>query len=166
VKPIQSYIKIGYKVAVDLDRAKFLARVNPDALMARVARKVRDKAVLRLIGKYLRAGGLVGESLQPPEEGVPQGSPLSPWLSNVLLDDLEKELERRGHHFARCCDDFLIVGKSRRTGDRVKASLIRFLQPPLKLEINQRRSVLGLHLPGPPPLLVARGVSGFSPPAA
>jgi RNA-directed DNA polymerase len=104
VKQIQSYIKTGSKIAVDMDLAKFFDRVNHDALMARVARKVRDKAVVRLIGKYLRAGVLVGEDLQPTATGVPQGSPLSPLLSNILLDDLDKELERRGHRFARYCD--------------------------------------------------------------
>jgi RNA-directed DNA polymerase len=143
VKQIQSYIKRGSKVAVDLDLAKFFDRVNHDALMARVARKVRDKALLRLIGKYLRAGVLVGESLQPTETGVPQGSPLSPLLSNVMLDDLDKELERRGHRFARYCDDFLIVVKSQRAGERVKASLTRFLQRHLKLEINESKSTVG-----------------------
>lgn len=143
VKQIQSYIKQGYKVAVDLDLAKFFDRVNHDALMVRVARKVRDKAVLRLIGKYLRAGVLVGKSLQPTEEGVPQGSPLSPLLSNVMLDDLDKELERRGHRFARYCDDFLIVVHSPRAGERVKASLTRFLQHHLKLEINETKSTVG-----------------------
>jgi RNA-directed DNA polymerase len=104
VKQIQSYIKTGYRIAVDMDLAKFFDRVNHDALMARGARKVRDKALLRLIGKYLRAGVLVGEGLQPTETGVPQGSPLSPLLSNIMLDDLDKELERRGHRFARYCD--------------------------------------------------------------
>jgi RNA-directed DNA polymerase len=104
VRQIQGHIKAGHRVAVDLDLAKFFDRVSQDALMARVARRVRDKAVLRLIGKYLRAGGLVGESLQPTADGVPQGSPLSPLLSNVMLDDLDKELERRGHRFARYCD--------------------------------------------------------------
>jgi RNA-directed DNA polymerase len=101
VKQIQSDIKAGSKVAVDMDLAKFFDRGNHDALMARVARKVRDKAVLRLMGKYLRAGVLVGDSLQPTETGVPQGSPLSPLLSNVMLDDLDKERARRGHRFAR-----------------------------------------------------------------
>jgi RNA-directed DNA polymerase len=101
VKPIQGYIKRGSKVAVDMDLAKFFDRVNHDAVMARVARKVQDKAVLRLLGKYLRAGVLVGEGLQPTETGVPQGAPLSPLLSNLRLDDLERELERRGHRFAR-----------------------------------------------------------------
>jgi RNA-directed DNA polymerase len=143
VKQIQSYIKAGFKVAVDMDLAKFFDRVNHDALMARVARKVRDKALLRLIGKYLRAGVLVGESLQPTETGVPQGSPLSPLLSNVMLDDLDKELERRGHRFARYCDDFLVVVKSQRAGERVKASLTRFLQRHLKLEINESKSTVG-----------------------
>jgi len=143
VKQIQRYIKAGFKVAVDLDLAKFFDRVNYDALMARVARKVRDKALLRLIGKYLRAGVLVGESLQPTETGVPQGSPLSPLLSNVMLDDLDKELERRGHRFARYCDDFLVIVKSQRAGDRVKASLTRFLQHHLKLEINESKSTVG-----------------------
>jgi RNA-directed DNA polymerase len=143
IKQIQRYIKARYRVAVDLDLAKFFDRVSHDALMARVARKVRDKAVLRLIGKYLRAGVLVGEDLQPTETGVPQGSPLSPLLSNVLLDDLDKELERRGHHFARYCDDFLIVVHSQRTGERVKASLTRFLRQHLKLEINETKSTVG-----------------------
>lgn len=143
VKQIQSYLKAGFKVAVDMDLAKFFDRVNHDALMARVARKVQDKAVLRLIGKYLRAGVLVGEDLQPTETGVPQGSPLSPLLSNVMLDDLDKELERRGHRFARYCDDFLIVVKSQRAGDRVKASLTRLLQQHLKLEINENKSTVG-----------------------
>ena len=111
--------------------------------MARVARKVRDKALLRLIGQYLRAGVLVGECLQPTETGVPQGSPLSPLLSNIVLDDLDKELERRGHRFARYCDDFLIVVHSQRAGERVKASLARFLRQHLKLEINETKSTVG-----------------------
>jgi RNA-directed DNA polymerase len=143
VKQIQSYIKTGYKVAVDLDLTKFFDRVNHDALMARVARRVQDKAVLRLIGKYLRAGVLVGEDLQPTATGVPQGSPLSPLVSNILLDDLDQELDRRGHLFARYCDDFLIVVKSQRAGERVKASLTRFLQQHLKLEINETKSTVG-----------------------
>jgi len=143
VKQIQSYIKRGYKVGVDLDLAKFFDRANHDALMARVARKVRDKALLRLIGKYLRAGVLGGERMEPTVTGVPQGSPLSPLLSNILLDDLDKELERRGHRFARYCDDFLIVVKSQRAGDRVKASIARFLQHHLKLEINEGKSTVG-----------------------
>ena len=143
VKQIQGYLKTGSKVAVDMDLAKFFDRVNHDALMARVARKVRDKAVLRLIGKYLRAGVLVGEDLQPTATGGPHGSPLSPLLSNIMLDDLDKELARRGHRCARYGDDFLIVVKSQRAGARVKASLTRFLQQHLKLEINESKSTVG-----------------------
>lgn len=143
VKQRPGYSKAGDKVAVDLARAKFFDRVNHEALMARVARKVRDKAVLRLIGKYLRAGVLGGERLQPTAAGVPQGSPLSPLLSNVRLDDLDKELERRGHRFARYGDDFLIGVHSQRAGERVKASRTRFLQPHLKLEINEAKSTGG-----------------------
>jgi RNA-directed DNA polymerase len=126
-----------------MDLAKFFDRVNHDALMARVARKVRDKAVLRLIGQYLWAGVLVGASLQPTTTGVPQGSPLSPLLSNIMLDDLDKELARRGHHFARYCDDFLIVVKSQRAGERVNAPLTRFLRQHLKLEIKERKRTVG-----------------------
>jgi RNA-directed DNA polymerase len=143
VKQIQSYIKAGYKIGVDLDLAKFFDRANHDALMARVARRVRDKTLLRLIGKYLRAGVLIGEHVEPTATGVPQGSPLSPLLSNILLDDLDKELDRRGHRFARYCDDFLIVVKSPRAGERVKASIVRFLQSHLKLEINEQKSRVG-----------------------
>jgi RNA-directed DNA polymerase len=101
VKPIQRYSKAGSKGAVDMDLATCFDRVNHDAVLARVARKVRDKAVLRLMGKYRRAGVLVGASLPPPATGVPQGSPLSPLLSNLRLEDLDKELERRRHRFAR-----------------------------------------------------------------
>ena len=143
VKQIQGYIKAGYKVGVDLDLAKFFDRANHDALMARVARKVRDKALLRLIGRYLRAGVLLGGHVEPTATGVPQGSPLSPLLSNILLDDLDKELERRGHRFARYCDDFLIVVKSQRAGERVKTSVTRFLQHHLELEINEQKSTVG-----------------------
>jgi RNA-directed DNA polymerase len=143
VKQLQSSIKAGFKVAVALDLAKCFDRGTHEAVMARVARKVRDKALLRLIGQYLRAGVLVGQSLQPTETGVPPGSPLSPLLSNVMLDDLDQERERRGHRFARYGDDFLIVVKSPRAGARAKASLTRFLQHHLKLEINETKSRVG-----------------------
>jgi len=143
VPQIQSYIKAGFKVAVDMDLAKFFDQVNHEALRARVARKVRDKALRRVIGKYLRADVLVGASLQPTETGVPQGAPLSPVLSNVRLDDLDKELERRGHRCARYCADFLLVVTSPRAGERVKASLTRFLQHHLKLEIKESKRTVG-----------------------
>ena len=143
VKQIPRYSQAGYRVAVDMDLAKFFDRVNHEALLARGARKVRDKAVLRLMGQYLRAGGVVGASLQPTETGVPQGSPLSPLWSNVRLDDWDKERERRGHRFARSCDDFLVVVKSPRAGERVKASLTRFLQHHLKRELKESKSTVG-----------------------
>jgi RNA-directed DNA polymerase len=133
----------GSKVAVDLDRAQVFARVSHDALMARGARKVRDKARLRVMGQSRRAGGLVGEDLQPTATGVPQGAPLSPLLSNLVVDDWDKELERRGHRFARYGDDCLLVVKSQRAGERVTASLTRVLRQHLRLEINETKSTVG-----------------------
>ena len=140
VYQIREYIQEGYRVAVDMDLSKFFDTVNHDVLMHRVARKVRDKRVLRLIGKYLRAGVMVNGRLQATRKGVPQGGPLSPLLANILLDDLDKELERRGHRFVRYADDFIILVKSQRAGERVMASVQRFLERKLKLEVNQDKS--------------------------
>ena len=134
------YISKGYTIAVDMDLAKFFDTVHHDVLMHRLARKVRDKRVLRLIGKYLRAGVMIEGRLQDTRLGVPQGGPLSPLLSNVVLDDLDKELEKRGHRFARYADDFLILVKSRRAGERVSRSLQRYLERTLKLQVNQEKS--------------------------
>ena len=142
VYQIREYIRQGYRVAVDMDLSKFFDTVNHDVLMHRVARKVRDKRVLRLIGKYLRAGVMVNGRLQATRRGVPQGGPLSPLLANILLDDLDKELERRGHRFVRYADDFIILVKSQRAGERVMASVQRFLEQKLKLEVNQDKSQL------------------------
>ena len=108
--------------------------------MHRVARKIRDKRVLRLIGKYLRAGVVIKGRLQKSREGVPQGGPLSPLLANILLDDLDKELEKRGHKFVRYADDFVILVRSERAGLRVKESITRFLLKKLKLKVNQDKS--------------------------
>jgi RNA-directed DNA polymerase len=105
VRQVRSYIKEGYRWSVDMDLEKFFDTVNHDVLMHRVARKVRDKRVLKLIGKYLRAGVMVGGRRQHTRKGVPQGGPLSPLLANIVLDDLDKELERRGHRFVRYADD-------------------------------------------------------------
>jgi RNA-directed DNA polymerase len=137
---VQRYIGEGYRVAVDLDLAKFFDHVQHDVLLARVATKVRDKRLLALIGRYLRAGVLVGETLQATAMGTPQGGPLSPLLANVLLDDLDKELERRGHRFARYADDILILVKSPRAGERVMASVTRYLTRTLKLVVNAHKS--------------------------
>lgn len=140
LRQVQSHIKAGYRIAVDLDLAKFFDNVRHDILMARVARKVRDKQLLALIGRYLRAGVLVGESIQATVIGTPQGGPLSPLLANILLDDLDRELERRGHRFARYADDLVILVKTVRAGDRVKASVTRFLTRKLVLVVNEQKS--------------------------
>jgi RNA-directed DNA polymerase len=140
LRKLQAHLREGRRVAVDLDLEKFFDRVDPDVLMARVARKVRDKHLLALIGRYLRAGVLVGDVIQATEVGTPQGSPLSPLLANVLLDDLDKELEQRGHRFVRYADDILIVVRSLRAGERVKASITRYLTTKLKLVVNEQKS--------------------------
>ena len=140
VMKVCEYIRQGYSIAVDMDLSKFFDSVNHDVLMHRVTRKVRDKRVLRLIGKYLRAGVEVKGRLQSTRRGVPQGGPLSPLLANILLDDLDKELEKRGHKFVRYADDFIILVKSQRAGERVMRSVRRFLERRLKLKINEDKS--------------------------
>ena len=140
VYQVRHYIREGYRVAVDCDLAKFFDTVEHDVLMARVGKKVRDKRVLKLIGTYLRAGVVIGDRLHETRKGVPQGGPLSPLLSNILLDELDKELEGRSHRFARYADDFVILVKSRRAGERVMASVTRFLEKRLKLKVNQEKS--------------------------
>jgi RNA-directed DNA polymerase len=140
VRKVQEYIKEGYRWAVDMDLEKFFDTVNHDALMQRVARKVRDKRVLKLIGKYLRAGVMINGRLQQTRKGVPQGGPLSPLLANIMLDDLDKELERRGHRFVRYADDFIILVKSQSAGVRVMASVKHFIEGKLKLKVNEAKS--------------------------
>jgi len=140
VRQVQRHIGEGYRIVVDLDLEKFFDRVNHDVLMARVARKVRDKCLLGLIGRYLRAGVLVGDLIQATELGTPQGGPLSPLLANILLDDLDKELERRGHRFARYADDLRILVRSLRASERVKTSVTRYLICELKLAVNEQKS--------------------------
>jgi RNA-directed DNA polymerase len=130
VAQAQRYIAEGYNVVVDLDLEKFFDRVNHDGLMARVAARVSDKRV--------RKGGLVS----PVEEGTPQGGPLSPLLSNLVLDDLDKELERRSHRFCRYADDCNIYVRSRRAGERVMASVSRFLTKKLRLKVNEAKSAV------------------------
>ena len=137
---VRDFIRKGYPVAVDADLSKFFDTVEHDVLMCRVARRVRDKRVLRLIGRYLRAGVVNNGRQQETRKGVPQGGPLSPLLANILLDDLDKELEKRGHRFARYADDFVILVKSRRAGNRVMASICHYLERQLKLSINQEKS--------------------------
>jgi RNA-directed DNA polymerase len=140
VRTVRDYIKEGCRWAVDMDLEKFFDTVNHDVLMHRVARKVLDKRLLKLIGKYLRAGVMVNGRLEKTHKGVPQGGPLSPLLANIVLDDLDKELERRGHRFVRYADDFLILVKSQRAGERVMAGIKRFIERRLKLKVNMAKS--------------------------
>ncbi|QQS55680.1 MAG: group II intron reverse transcriptase/maturase [Candidatus Competibacteraceae bacterium] len=140
LRRVPAHIGAGYRIAVDLDLAKFFDMVQHDVLMARVARKIRDKRLLALIGAYLRAGVLVGETIEATAIGTPQGGPLSPLLANILLDDLDKELERREYRLVRYADDLLILVRSHRAGERVMASVSRFLTGKLKLVVNEHKS--------------------------
>jgi len=136
----REYVAEGKRWVVDLDIEKFFDRVNHDVLMARVARKVKDKRVLRLIRRYLQADIMTGGLVEPAREGTPQGGPLSPLLSNILLDELDKELEKRGHAFCRYADDCNIYVASRRAGERVMESVSQFLEKRLRLKLNKDKS--------------------------
>lgn len=140
VRRVQSILKEGRRFTVDVDLSKFFDRVNHDLLMTHLGRKVRDKRLLALIARYLRAGIIDNQLYLESREGVPQGGPLSPLLANIMLDPLDKELERRGHRFARYADDFTIVVNSRRAGDRVLASISHYLEHRLTLTINTAKS--------------------------
>lgn len=142
VAAAQAYIQEGYDWVVDIDLEKFFDRVNHDMLMARVARVVKDKRVLRLIRRYLESGVMVNGVVMETEEGTPQGGPLSPLLANTLLDDLDKELERRGHRFVRYADDCNIYMQTPRAGERVLASIRQFLEQKLKLKVNEKKSAV------------------------
>ncbi len=142
VQQARQYVRDGRRWVVDLDLEKFFDRVNHDILMSRVARRVRDHRVLRLIRRYLQAGMLSGGVLSARREGTPQGGPLSPLLSNILLDDLDQELARRGHHFCRYADDCTIYVRTQRSGERVMASISRFLADRLQLQVNTTKSVV------------------------
>ncbi len=140
VKQVQDIIKQGRRFAVDVDLSKFFDRVNHDLLMTHLGYKVRDKRLLKLIKLYLRAGIIDNQFYSESREGVPQGGPLSPLLANIMLDPLDKELEKRGHRFARYADDFTLVVKSQRAGQRVLRSISRYLENRLKLVVNTTKS--------------------------
>ena len=142
VRAAKVHVAAGKRVVVDMDLEKFFDRVNHDVLMARVARKVGDKRVLRLIRRYLQAGLMLGGVETVRSEGTPQGGPLSPLLSNILLDDLDKELEKRGHAFCRYADDCNIYVASKRAGERVLASVTAFLSKRLRLTVNATKSAV------------------------
>jgi len=142
VKKAQGYIRDGHRVVVDMDLEKFFDRVNHDILMARVARKVKDKRILKLIRAYLQADIMVNGCCVRAEEGTPQGGPLSPLLANIMLDDLDKELERRGHKFVRYADDANIYVRSQRAGERVLKSVKRLVESRLKLKVNAAKSAV------------------------
>lgn len=138
----KEYINAGYNHVVDLDLEKFFDRVNHDYLMNELSKKIPDKRVLRLIHKILRAEIQEDGKRTPSKEGVPQGGPLSPLLSNIILDKLDKELERRGHRFVRYADDCSIYVKSKRAGERVMASISAYIEKELKLKVNMEKSTV------------------------
>jgi group II intron reverse transcriptase/maturase len=142
VRRAQEHIQSGYRFVVDMDLEKFFDRVNHDMLMARVARRVQDKRVLKLIRAYLNVGVMANGIVTRSTEGTQQGGPLSPLLSNILLDDLDRELARRGHRFVRYADDCNLFVKSQRAGIRVMASVSQFVEGKLKLKVNREKSAV------------------------
>lgn len=142
VQAARGYVAEGRSWVVDLDLEKFFDRVNHDIMMSRVARKVRDERVLQLLRRYLEAGMMEGGVVKPREEGTPQGGPLSPLLSNILLTDLDRELEKRRHRFCRYADDCNVYVKSEAAGRRVMAAMRSFLEKKLKLRVNEEKSAV------------------------
>jgi len=142
IKQAQVYLKEGYTTVVDIDLENFFDRVNHDKLMYLLSMRILDKRLLRLIRKYLESGVMVGGLVSPSREGTPQGGPLSPLLSNVMLHELDKELEKRGHRFCRYADDSNIYVKSQRAGERVMSSITQFIEQRLKLKVNRNKSAV------------------------
>lgn len=140
IRQAKQYVEQGYTTVVDIDLENFFDRVNHDKLMNLVAKKIQDKLVLHLIGRYLRAGTIEDNTFNPGKEGTPQGSPLSPLLSNILLNELDKELTKRGHRFCRYADDCNIYVKTQKAGERVMKSITEFLEKKLKLKVNELKS--------------------------
>lgn len=140
----REHINEGYKWVVDMDLEKFFDKVNHDILMERLSRKIRDKRVLKLIRAYLESGVMVNGIRVSSEEGTPQGGPLSPLLANILLDEVDKELEKRGHRFCRFADDCNIYVKSKKAGGRVMGNIKRIIEGRLKLKVNENKSAVDL----------------------
>ena len=136
IKKAESYINEGYRWVVDMDLEKFFDRVNHDILMYKLSKDIHDKRVLKLIRRYLQSGIMINGIIVTNEEGTPQGGPLSPLLSNIMLDELDKELEKRGHKFCRYADDCNIYVKSKRAGERVMNNITTFIESKLKLKVN------------------------------
>lgn len=144
VRQAREYIEEGYTWVVDIDMAKFFDTVHHDRLMARMKEVVKDKRVLRLVNAYLKAGVMVNGGVMGTEEGTPQGGPLSPLLSNIVLTELDRKLEERGHRFVRYADDCNIFVKSERAGKRVMESTKRFLEKRMRLKVNEDKSAVDL----------------------
>ena len=142
VRKAKGYIRDGYRWVVDMDLEKFFDKVNHDRLMSTLAKRIQDKTLLKLIRKYLQAGVMINGVISITDEGTPQGGPLSPLLSNIVLDELDKELEKRGHKFVRYADDCNIYVKSRRAGERTMASVQRFVEGKLRLKVNEKKSAV------------------------
>ena len=142
VAQAQQYLAQGYSWVIDLDLEKFFDRVNHDKLMGQIAKRVEDKRLLKLIRAFLNAGVMENGLVSPSVEGTPQGGPLSPLLSNLVLDELDQELERRGHRFVRYADDCNIYVRSERAGQRVMESITRFITEKLKLKVNEAKSAV------------------------
>jgi RNA-directed DNA polymerase len=142
LKKAQEYQRLGKRWVVDMDLAKFFDEVNHDVLMSKIAKRIKDKRVLRLIRSYLRSGIMIDGMVSQRDKGTPQGSPLSPLLSNIMLDELDKELERRGHCFCRYADDCNIYVSSRRSGERVLESITKFVEKKLRLKVNKEKSAV------------------------
>lgn len=144
VKVAQGHIEAGNRWVVDIDLAKFFDTVNHDRLMARMKSDIADKRVLRLVNDYLKAGVMVNGVVMETAEGTPQGGPLSPLLSNIVLDELDRELEKRGHRFVRYADDCNIYVTSQRAAERVQASITRYIEKKLRLKVNEEKSAVDL----------------------
>ena len=144
VKAAQGHIEAGNRWVVDIDLAKYFDTVNHDRLMSRMKANIADKRVQRLVNEYLKAGVMENGVVMKTEKGTPQGGSLSPLLSNIVLDELDRELEKRGHRFVRYADDCNIYVKSQRAAERVMASVTRYIEKKLRLQVNQEKSAVGL----------------------